>query len=102
MSPGNADRLHLHSLVKRRVVRVLMPHASKLVRNSVTGALMWTAALLPAIIAVNWPTHTPILVLGLAVCGLLYSVVYARLTQFRWCFLRAATLQLKPSPSLRA
>jgi UDP-N-acetylmuramyl pentapeptide phosphotransferase/UDP-N-acetylglucosamine-1-phosphate transferase len=91
-SAGDADRLHLHSLVKRRVVRRLLPHASKLVRNSVTGAFMWGAALLPAAIAVSWPTDTPALVLGLALCAFLYSAVYARLTQFRWC-LSASTLQ---------
>ena len=96
LSPGDADRLHLHSLVKRRVVRALLPRAGNLLRNSVTGSLMWTAALLPAIIAVNLPTHTPALVLGFAVCALLYSVVYARLTQFRWCF-SAATLTAKTS-----
>ena len=84
LSPGDPDRLHLHSLVKRRVSRALLPHAGNLVRNSVTGAIMWLAALVPAAIAVTWPTHTATLVLGFVVCGLLYTAVYARLTQFRW------------------
>ena len=86
LSPGDADRLHLHSLVNRRLVRALLPRASNLTRNSVTGAVMWGAAMLPAVIAVRWPTDTPALVLGFVACALLYSVVYARLTQFRWCF----------------
>jgi UDP-N-acetylmuramyl pentapeptide phosphotransferase/UDP-N-acetylglucosamine-1-phosphate transferase len=93
-SPGDADRLHLHSLVKCRVVRRLLPNASHLVRNSVTGAIMWGAALLPAVIAVHWPIDTPVLVLGFAACAFLYSAVYARLTQFRWC-LSAVTLHLR-------
>lgn len=93
-SPGDADRLHLHSLVNRRVVRRLLPRASNLMRNSATGILMWGAALLPAAIAVHWPTHTPTLVLGFVICALLYSAAYARLTQFRWC-LSAATLITK-------
>ena len=86
LSPGAADRLHLHSLVKRRVVRALLPRSSKLVRNSVTGAMMWGAALVPAAIAVSWPTDTFALVLGFVFCAFLYSAVYARLTQFHWCF----------------
>ncbi len=98
-SPGDADRMHLHSLVKRRVVRALLPHASRLVRNSVTGAIMWVAALLPAAIAVSWSTRTPVLVLGFAACALLYSVVYTRLTQFRWC-VRPATLQIRRPASI--
>ena len=93
-SPGDADRLHLHSLVNRRFVRVLLPHASNLVRNSATGAIMWGVALLPALIAVRWPTHTPALVLGFIVCALLYAAAYARLTQFMWCF-GPATLEPK-------
>ena len=84
LSPGDPDRLHLHSLVKRRAARALLPHASNLVRNSVTGAIMWLAALVPAVIAVTWPTHTSMLVLGFVVCALLYTAVYSRLTQFRW------------------
>ena len=86
LSPGAADRLHLHSLVKRRVVRALLPRASKLVRNSVTGSIMWFAALVPALIAVSWPTDTFALALGFMVCAFLYSAIYARLTQFHWCF----------------
>ncbi len=91
LSAGDADRLHLHSLVKRRLVRFLLPNASNRVRNSVTGAIMWVAALLPALIAVTWPSNTPVLVIGWVGCAVLYSSVYARLTQFQWCF-RAATL----------
>lgn len=97
LSAGVADRLHLHSLLNRRVVRRLLPRASKLVHNSVTGTIMWGVALLPALVAVRWPTQTPALVLGFAGCALLYAAAYARLTQFRWCFLRAATLQPRPA-----
>jgi len=86
LSPGDPDRLHLHSLVKRRLVRSMLPKASNLVRNSITGAILWIAALLPALIAVQWPTNTAMLVLGFAFCAFLYAVVYARLTHFRWCF----------------
>ena len=94
LSPGDPDRLHLHSLVKRRLVRPLLPKASNLTRNSATGAIMWFAALVPAAIAVQWPTNTFMLVLGFVFCSVLYSAVYARLTQFKWC-LSPATLEPK-------
>lgn len=84
-SPGDADCLHLHSLVKRRIVRRLLPNTSVLVRNSVTGSIMWIAALLPPVFALQYPTDTPALVLGFAFYAFLYSAAYARLTQFRWC-----------------
>ncbi len=92
---GKPDRLHLHSLVKRRIARHLLPHGSRLARNSLAGAIMWSAVLLPALIARQWPTNTPALVTGLAVCALLYKALYTRMTQFRWCW-KAATLRLVP------
>ena len=97
ISPGDADSLHLHSLVKRRVTRRLMPQASMLIRNSVTGSIMWLAALLPAAYAVRWPKDTLALVLGFAVYALLYFLVYARLTQFRWCLLPATVRRQNPA-----
>lgn len=99
-SPGDPDRLHLHSLVRRRLIPRLLPHAGSRARNSATGAVMWGAALLPAIIAVQWPTDTLVLALGFGVCALAYALVYARLTQFRWCF-GAATLQSKAASGIR-
>ncbi len=83
---GNPDCLHLHSLVKRRIVRRLAPQASHLMRNSLTGAIIWGVALLPTLIAAEWSTDTPVLMLGVAICALLYWLTYARITQFRWCF----------------
>jgi UDP-N-acetylmuramyl pentapeptide phosphotransferase/UDP-N-acetylglucosamine-1-phosphate transferase len=91
LSPGDPDRLHLHSLIKKRFVRHLMPRASNLLRNSVTGAVMWLAAALPVAIAATRSTESLDLVFGLAICAFAYSACYARLTQFRWCF-KAATL----------
>jgi UDP-N-acetylmuramyl pentapeptide phosphotransferase/UDP-N-acetylglucosamine-1-phosphate transferase len=92
---GHPDRLHLHSLVKRRLLHAWLPGASRMVRNSATGSVMWCASLLPAVLALSWPTSTAALVICWLACALLYSTIYARLTQFKWCF-SAATLQPKP------
>lgn len=102
LSPGDPDRLHLHSLVKRRLARRLLPHSSNLVRNSATGAIMWLAALLPAVIAVQWPTNTLMLVAGFGVCAFVYSAVYARLTQFRWCWKPMTRVTEKLNPAIRS
>lgn len=93
MSPGDPDRLHLHSLVKRRVVRRMLPHAHNTVRNSLTGALMWSAALGTALLAARYSQHTPSLLAATVFCAAVYSSIYARLTQFRWC-ISPATLKV--------
>ena len=102
LSPGDPDRLHLHSLVKRRVTRALLPNATNLVRNSVTGAIMWLAALVPAAMAVAWATNTAMLILGFVVCGLLYTAVYARLAQFRWFWTTRTVPSDKAQPPICA
>ena len=91
LSPSDPDRLHLHSLVKRRVVRRMFPGTSKITHNSITGAFMWAAPLTSVVIAVNRYGDSAELALGLLFCAIAYLAIYARLTQFRWCF-RAATL----------
>lgn len=95
-SPGDADRLHLHSLVQRRVVSKFLPQASGLMRNSLTGSLMWCAALVPAVLATRYPGNSLMLAVSFGLCALGYSALYARLTQFRWCF-RPATLAAETS-----
>lgn len=92
LNPGHPDRLHLHSLVKRRVVSRLLPGSSNMVRNSATGAVMWGAAFLPVVLALQFPTRSEYLFLAFVLCALVYSSLYARITQFRWC-IRPATLQ---------
>jgi UDP-N-acetylmuramyl pentapeptide phosphotransferase/UDP-N-acetylglucosamine-1-phosphate transferase len=49
--PGHPDRLHFHSLFKRRVVQRFMPNSSLTLRNSVGGLLIGGLSLFPAILA---------------------------------------------------
>jgi UDP-N-acetylmuramyl pentapeptide phosphotransferase/UDP-N-acetylglucosamine-1-phosphate transferase len=84
-SPGAADRLHLHSLVQRRLMRRWIPGGSRLVLNSATGAFMWLVGLGPALLALQWPGNSAVLATSFGLSALAYSAMYARLTQFRWC-----------------
>jgi UDP-N-acetylmuramyl pentapeptide phosphotransferase/UDP-N-acetylglucosamine-1-phosphate transferase len=94
---GDPDRLHLHSLVKRRVVKPMFPRASNLLRNSITGAAMWIASVLPVSIAIGFTNDTVSLFIGFVLCAFVYSAIYARLTQFVWCFGAATTRHVKAS-----
>ena len=49
-NPGHPDRLHFHSLVKRRIMQRLMPHSSPTLRNSMGGLLVGGMSLLPAVL----------------------------------------------------
>jgi UDP-N-acetylmuramyl pentapeptide phosphotransferase/UDP-N-acetylglucosamine-1-phosphate transferase len=83
---GAPDRLHLHSLVMRRITKRLFPNVSKFAQNSITGGAMLFCNIPPILIALNWYTNTQILIVGFVLTAFLYSAIYARLTQFVWCF----------------
>jgi len=93
--PSRPDGLHLHMLLHRRVVRKLFPRAPRRLQNGLTAPFCWMLAFLPAAVAVVRPHDTALLMGSVVVFMLLYSAIYARLTQFRWC-LRALTLHRAP------
>ncbi len=93
--PGQPDRLHLHSLIMRRVVRSTLrvpPHLT----NPLTGillALMSAPAVL-AVYAVYDQTLTAAMLCLVFMLG--YVTLYARLVSFHWCSPIAFLLRKPP------
>ena len=94
--PGHPDRLHLHSLVRRRVTAFWLRQASVLGLNSITGMLMWPASLLCTVWAVVFAHNSAMLITGLLAFALLYARVYRRLVRFRWGSKRSAAVYASP------
>jgi UDP-N-acetylmuramyl pentapeptide phosphotransferase/UDP-N-acetylglucosamine-1-phosphate transferase len=92
--PGQPDKVHLHHLIHRRIVCQLFPDVSIPLKNGLTSPLCWLLVAMPAGLAVVFAQNTPILVGATVAFTVGYSAVYARLSQFRWCF-SAVTLQPK-------
>lgn len=97
--PCQPDRVHLHMLLYSRVSRRLYPNAAKVLQNSLTSPFAWAFAMLPASIAVLWPTDTATLLVGLTVSAIVYRAIYLRLTQFRWCFVPLTRRAARPAAS---
>jgi UDP-N-acetylmuramyl pentapeptide phosphotransferase/UDP-N-acetylglucosamine-1-phosphate transferase len=77
--PGHPDRLHFHSLVKRRVMQRLLPHSSKTVRNSAGGLLVGGMSLLPVLL-VQWVYSSTLASLATVVALVLgYVWLYQRM-----------------------
>ena len=85
-STGEADALHLHTLVYRRVVRWKGPRAKArdcAVRNSLASMYLWA---LPAIcwaFAVAFWNRSLVLQAGAVVFALVYIAAYRRIVRFR-------------------
>ena len=84
--PGQPDKVHLHHLVHRRIVCQLFPRLSKPLKNGLTSPLCWIFVAAPALWAVAFANNTAMLALAFGGVVFGYAAVYARLSQFRWCF----------------
>jgi UDP-N-acetylmuramyl pentapeptide phosphotransferase/UDP-N-acetylglucosamine-1-phosphate transferase len=96
--PGQADKVHLHHLIHRRIVCKLFVNANAHHKNSLTSPFCWLATTLPAGWAVVFAQDTYLLALGFGLVMLTYAALYARITQFHWCF-SARTMQARPLKS---
>jgi UDP-N-acetylmuramyl pentapeptide phosphotransferase/UDP-N-acetylglucosamine-1-phosphate transferase len=98
--PGMPDRLHFHSLVKRRYVARWFGQYSNDVRNSITGAMIGFMTLTAVVLASL--THASVVWSIAAFVGLSmgYVAIYARMVKHRWCspisFLLGNTLPETP------
>lgn len=79
--PGQPDRLHLHSLVYRRLARTVATRIGRPdLRNAVTAVICWSIPLLSSVfvaVGVDVPMSMPILI---AAIFLVYLAVYRRVS----------------------
>ena len=85
MHPGHPDRLHFHSLIKRRYVARWFSGMSNRDRNSITGILVGSMTVIAVVTANLFYANvwlSAALFVGLA---LAYVTVYARMVRHSWC-----------------
>lgn len=85
MSPGQPDRLHFHSLFKKRYARRWFAQSSSVMRNSMTGLLMGSMTIVAVVLA-GITIHS-VWLSALALLGLVlgYVALYARMVRYHWC-----------------
>jgi UDP-N-acetylmuramyl pentapeptide phosphotransferase/UDP-N-acetylglucosamine-1-phosphate transferase len=83
-SPGQPDRVHLHMLVHRRVVKVRLALGSACLQNAMTSPFGWLYAAAAAAWAAAFPQNTPLLITGFLLTAIAYWLFYTRLAKFRW------------------
>ncbi|MFN9709650.1 MAG: MraY family glycosyltransferase [Burkholderiales bacterium] len=83
---SDADGIHLHTLIYRRLVRKHVPveaQGRQSIRNSMTSPYLWVICLLSVIPAALWWNNTPVLLGFLFLFGLVYVNFYWRIVRFR-------------------
>jgi UDP-N-acetylmuramyl pentapeptide phosphotransferase/UDP-N-acetylglucosamine-1-phosphate transferase len=83
--PGMPDKLHFHSLVKRRYVSRWFRYLPRTLRNSITGAIIGLMTL-TAVVLANF-TYASALMSAAIYVALApgYVAIYARMVRHRWC-----------------
>jgi len=100
LHPGHPDRLHLHSLIKFRIVRKALLHWPANFRNAAVSPILWLYASVLGLFGVVFYDNTSALVGGLFFAAWFYRLMYRRLIGFK-AMPRRAPLQ-KPDPGVRA
>ena len=82
--PGMPDRLHFHSLVKRRYVARWFGHYSNRIRNSITGVLIGLMTVVPIALANLTYASSPWSVLAFLGLSSVYIAFYIRMVRHSW------------------
>jgi len=83
-NPCQPDRVHLHMLVHRRVVRHRLAGRAPFLQNAMTSPFAWLFAGVTSVWAVMFAHDAWWLAVGLLLAAVAYARVYIRLTRFRW------------------
>jgi UDP-N-acetylmuramyl pentapeptide phosphotransferase/UDP-N-acetylglucosamine-1-phosphate transferase len=78
-SPGEPDRLHLHSLVATQFIQKMVPRLAHDLQNAAVAPVLWIFAAVPAILAVQYASRTGLLALILLATAVVYHVAYRAL-----------------------
>ncbi len=82
--PGQADRLHLHSLIYRsRALHLARLFGAPNLRNAATGLIVMTLPLISCVLMVAFATNTALILAAIAVILLVYLRVYRRVALLR-------------------
>lgn len=103
-SPGAPDRLHLHTLVYRRVVCQLLPRddARPWIRNAAVACVIATWIAATALLAVWFGTTVPSALMVIATNLVFYIAIYTRLVRGHWCLNPVVALGfLRSRPAIR-
>lgn len=83
-SPGQADRLHLHSLIYRSRARQLAQAMGRpRLRSALTSVVLWSLSLLSCTLMVAGRDNSGLILLGMALVATVYVTIYRRVALLR-------------------
>ncbi len=76
VSPGHPDRLHLHSLIRSRIIRKYVNDRSPTIKNAAVAPFVWVLAAIISSLSVVFHKNTATLILVLVLFFIFYGLIY--------------------------
>jgi UDP-N-acetylmuramyl pentapeptide phosphotransferase/UDP-N-acetylglucosamine-1-phosphate transferase len=80
LSPGDADKHHLHSLLASHFIQRRFPALSNRLQNVSVAPIVWCLVAAPALLAIEFHDQTGVLVVCYLATGLAYHMAYRYLS----------------------
>jgi UDP-N-acetylmuramyl pentapeptide phosphotransferase/UDP-N-acetylglucosamine-1-phosphate transferase len=77
VSPSHPDRLHMHSLVRSRIIRKYINEKNTTVKNAVVSPFIWVLAAISSLVGVIFYKNTIILMLAFGIFFFSYGFIYS-------------------------
>jgi UDP-N-acetylmuramyl pentapeptide phosphotransferase/UDP-N-acetylglucosamine-1-phosphate transferase len=77
VSPGHPDRLHMHSLIRSRIIRKYMNEKNITVKNAIVSPFIWMMAAISSLLGVIFYKNTIVLMLAFGVFFISYGLIYS-------------------------
>ena len=79
VSPGHPDRLHLHSIIRSRVIRKYFNEKNSTIKNAIVSPFVWVFAALSALLGVLFYENTTKLMVGFTLFFIGYIFLYLKI-----------------------
>jgi len=83
VSPGHPDRLHLHSLVRSRIIRKYINSSNTTIKNAVVAPFIWILAVIISSLGVLFYKNTMILMIAFSLFFILYGLIYSTIIRLK-------------------
>lgn len=77
VSPGHPDRLHMHSLIRSRIIRKYINKKSSTTKNAIVSPFIWVLAALSSLLGVAFYKNTTILMIVFGLFFVMYGLIYS-------------------------
>jgi UDP-N-acetylmuramyl pentapeptide phosphotransferase/UDP-N-acetylglucosamine-1-phosphate transferase len=77
VSPGHPDRLHMHSLVRSRIIRKFINEKSVTTKNAIVSPFVWVLAAMSSMLGTIFYKSTIILMISFGLFFISYWLIYS-------------------------